>query len=182
MCGTPSLVLPARSWSRHDVGCSRTSDLLSPSAYSIFAGASSKPAAGETSLEYRPSWSGHLAEALRAARSDDLRRGVTTLGPHRDDVDAHIAGLPARTHASQGEQRCLALALRLAGHRLVTDRVESAPVLLLDDVFSELDPARSEALLRSLPSGQAVLTTAGHLPPGAPVAAHFKVEGGKILR
>jgi DNA replication and repair protein RecF len=164
--------------------CGLVEDLGPPVAlaYSTLAGRSSKPAAGETSLAYRPSWSGALLDALRAARTDDLRRGVTTLGPHRDDLDAHIAGLPARTHGSQGEQRCLALALRLAGHQLVTERVGSPPVLLLDDVFSELDQARSEALLQSLPPGQAVLTTAGHLPPGAPVAAHFKVEGGKILR
>ncbi len=59
--------------------------------------------------------------------------------------------LPARTHASQGEQRSLALALRLASHRLVHTTVGTPPVLLLDDVFSELDPQRSTALLSSLP-------------------------------
>jgi DNA replication and repair protein RecF len=64
---------------------------------------------------------------------------------------------------------------------LVTDRIGSAPVLLLDDVFSELDPARSEALLACLPPGQAVVTTAGDLPPGAEVAARARVEDGKLL-
>ena len=63
-----------------------------------------------------------------------------TVGPHRDDVELFIDGLPARTHASQGEQRTLALALRLAAHRLVADKAGSAPVLVLDDVLSELDP------------------------------------------
>ena len=96
-------------------------------------------------------------------------------------MDTAIAGMPARTQASQGEQRCLALALRLAGHQLVTDRVANTPVLLLDDVFSELDPARSEALLQGLPPGQSILTTAGHLPPGARVEAGFKIDDGKIL-
>lgn len=108
-----------------------------------------------------------LAATLAATRTDDLRRGVTTVGPHRDDVVLTIGGLPSRTHASQGEQRSLALALRLAGHRLVAAATGTPPVLLLDDVFSELDPERSDALLRSLPAGQTLLTTAGPLPPRA---------------
>lgn len=134
-------------------------------------------------LAYRRSWSGSLADALAAARSDDLRRGVTTVGPHRDELDLAVGDLPARTHASQGEQRTLALALRLSGHRLVAATIGSPPVLLLDDVFSELDHARSESLLRHLhtDAGQAVLTTAGDLPTGADVVARYRVEGGKIL-
>ncbi len=64
-----------------------------------------------------------------------------------------IRGLAARTQASQGEQRSLALSLRLAGHALVSDRQGSSPVLLLDDVFSELDPDRSAALASCLPDG-----------------------------
>jgi DNA replication and repair protein RecF len=132
-------------------------------------------------LLYQRSWSGGLHSALGEARRDDLRRGVTTVGPHRDELFLQVGGLAGRTHASQGEQRSLALALRLAGHQLVTERIGSPPILLLDDVFSELDPARSEALLTCLPSGQAVVTTAGDLPPGAEVAARARVEDGKLL-
>ena len=133
-------------------------------------------------LSYRPSWPGTLADALAQARTDDLRRGVTTVGPHRDDLDLAIGDLPARTHASQGEQRTLALALRLAGHRLLAGEIGTTPVLLLDDVFSELDRARSEALFHNLPAGQALLTTAGDLPEAAAgaVAARFRVEDGKL--
>jgi DNA replication and repair protein RecF len=112
-------------------------------------------------IGYARSWMGDLAEALRGARRDDLRRGVTTVGPHRDEVVVELDGMPARTHASQGEQRCLALALRLAAHRELTSELGTAPVLLLDDVFSELDPKRARALVRSLPDGQSFLTTAG---------------------
>jgi DNA replication and repair protein RecF len=108
-----------------------------------------------------------LAAGLAAARADELRRGVCLVGPHRDDLALRINAMPARTHASQGEQRSMALALRLAAHRLVADRLDDVPVLLLDDVFSELDPGRTEALLHHLPPGQAVLTTAGPLPAGA---------------
>lgn len=132
---------------------------------------------------YERSWSawGSLAEALAAARADDVRRGVTTVGPHRDEVVLSLGALPARTHASQGEQRSLALALRLAGHALVTETTGSAPVLLLDDVFSELDPQRTEALVAHLPTGQALLTTAGPLPAGVRPAATVRVDGGMIV-
>jgi DNA replication and repair protein RecF len=132
-------------------------------------------------LHYRRSWDGDLHAALGQGRRDDLRRGVTTVGPHRDELGLEVGGLAGRTHASQGEQRSVALALRLAGHQLVTDRIGSAPLLLLDDVFSELDPVRSEALLGCLPAGQAVVTTAGDLPPGAEVAARARIEDGKVL-
>lgn len=132
-------------------------------------------------LAYQASWEGGLADALAAARGDDLRRGVTTVGPHRDELGCWIGELPARTHASQGEQRSLALGLRLGGHRLVAERIGSAPVLLLDDVFSELDADRSAALLGALPAGQALLTTAGSPPPGAEARHVVRVEGGKLL-
>ncbi|MDQ3385470.1 MAG: DNA replication and repair protein RecF, partial [Actinomycetota bacterium] len=124
---------------------------------------------------------GGLAAALAAARAEDLRRGVTTVGPHRDELDLAIDGLPARTHASQGEQRSLALALRLASHAVVTDVTGSSPVLLLDDVFSELDPERSDALLAHLPPGQALLTTAGPLPEGASPGLVVRVVGGRLV-
>jgi DNA replication and repair protein RecF len=137
--------------------------------------------AAEVAVAYQQSWEGPLEAALEAARRDDVRRGVTTVGPHRDDLSLAVAGLPARTHASQGEQRSLALALRLAGHALVTEATESAPVLLLDDVFSELDPERSEALVAHLPAGQALLTTAGPLPPSARPMATVRVVDGAIV-
>jgi DNA replication and repair protein RecF len=69
----------------------------------------------------------------------------------------------------------------LAGHRSVADAVGSPPVLLLDDVFSELDPARSEALLAHLPAGQALLTTAGEVPPAAHPSVEVRVVAGKVL-
>ncbi|MBA3655668.1 MAG: DNA replication and repair protein RecF, partial [Actinobacteria bacterium] len=128
----------------------------------------------------RPSYPAALADALAAARTDDVRRGVTTVGPHRDELLLVVNELAARTHASQGEQRSLALALRLAGHGVVTDTIDTTPTLLLDDVFSELDPARSEALLAHLPPGQALLTTAGGIPSGARPAAVFRVADGVV--
>lgn len=140
-------------------------------------------------LDYQVSWSGELAEALAQRRAEDLRRGVTTLGPHRDDLEmtirpeAEIPGgpMPARTHASQGEQRSVALALRLAAWELAAEESGEGPVLLLDDVFSELDAVRSAEFVRILPAGQAILTTAGEMPPGMDPAAVMRVDRGDIL-
>jgi DNA replication and repair protein RecF len=133
-------------------------------------------------LRYEPLWRQRgLGVALAEARPDDVRRGVSSVGPHRDDLELFIDGMPARTHASQGEHRTLALALRLGAHRLVTDKAGSAPVLVLDDVLSELDPGRCEALLRHLPPGQVVLTTAGVLPEAAHPDAILRIEAGMVM-
>jgi DNA replication and repair protein RecF len=137
--------------------------------------------AGDVTVRVVRSWEGLLTEALAAARPDDLRRGATTVGPHRDELSLSVGALPARTHASQGEQRSLALALRLASHAVVAESTGEPPVLLLDDVFSELDPDRSEALVAHLPAGQAVLTTAGAVPPAAEVALIVRIVGGRLL-
>lgn len=132
-------------------------------------------------LSYRRCWRGSLAEALAAAAREDLRRGVTTVGPHRDDLLVELSGMPSRSHASQGEQRSLALSLRLAVHRLVTHELGSAPVLLLDDVFSELDPYRSASLLELLTPGQALLTTAGPVPEAADPALVVLIKDGAVV-
>lgn len=134
-------------------------------------------------VAYDAPWrDGGLAAALADARRDELRRGVSLVGPHRDDLVVHLDGLPSRTHASQGEQRSLALAMRLSAHRVVTDATGSPPILLLDDVFSELDPDRSAALLEHLPTGQTVLSSAAGLPPGAEPELVLRVEGASVRR
>jgi len=141
--------------------------------------------AGEPSsvtLTYEPDWRrAGLGAALLAARVDDVRRGVSTVGPHRDDVEIGLAGMSARTHASQGEQRTLALAMKLAAHRLVAERTGSAPVLVLDDVLSELDPGRATALLANLPAGQVVITSASPLPPAAHPDRVLEIEAGTVV-
>ena len=140
--------------------------------------------AGETSevrLVYVSEWHERgLAAALVDSRADDVRRGTTLVGPHRDDLLVLLNDMPSRTHASQGEQRSLALGLRLGVHRLVTSRMGVPPVLLLDDVFSELDPERSVALLAALPQGQTLLSSATELPPGAVADLTLDVTTGRL--
>lgn len=136
-------------------------------AYALFA---SDPAA--ILATYNRSWTQPtLLDGLAASRGEDLRKGVTTVGPHRDDITLSLGGFASRNEASQGEQRTLALALRFAGHKLVTESLGEAPLLLLDDVLSELDPRRARALLENLPDGQTVITSASELPAST-VADH----------
>ncbi len=129
---------------------------------------------------YERSWSDELGDALLAARTLDVKRGVTSVGPHRDELALTVDGRVARTHASQGEQRSLALAMRLAGHEVVAREIGADPVVLLDDVFSELDPRRSAALVEHVPRGQVLLTTAGGLPAGARPQQTLRVIAGRV--
>ncbi|HXX89606.1 MAG TPA: DNA replication and repair protein RecF [Acidimicrobiales bacterium] len=145
-------------------------------AYAHLAGVGDR-----VTMRYRRSWAGPLAAALAACRAEDLRRGASTVGPHRDELELSVDGRPARTHASQGEQRCVALALRLATHAAATARSPEAPTLLLDDVFSELDPRRAAALVEQLPPGQVLLTTAVDPPPVVAADRVVEVADGTLV-
>ncbi|MHB8573466.1 MAG: DNA replication/repair protein RecF [Candidatus Dormibacteria bacterium] len=103
---------------------------------------------------------GALARRLRESRPDDIQRGQTQLGPHRDDLGLLLDGRPARSFASQGQQRSVAIAVKIAERRVQEEDAREAPVLLLDDVLSELDPSRQAGLLSALAGdGQALVTT-----------------------
>ncbi len=121
-----------------------------------------------------------LLDAFRARRKAEVERGVTLVGPHRDEWRLLIGGLESRTHASQGEQRTLALALRLGGHRLCGQLTGGTPLLLLDDVFSELDEQRAVALVAHLDAGQTLVTTAGVVPQGISADRTLRVDEGRI--
>jgi DNA replication and repair protein RecF len=137
---------------------------------------------GTLVLGYQSSVSGDLAAAIAAARRDDLRKGFTTVGPHRDELWIAFDDLDARTRLSQGRQRAVVLALRLAAHEVVTEATGTAPLLLLDDAFSELDPTTADGLAGELPSGQALATTAGALPEAVSIASIRRLEAGKLLQ
>ena len=133
-------------------------------------------------IDYSPEWlKTGLAKCLVESRTEDLRRIVTTVGPHRDDFEILINNLPARTHASQGEQRTMALALRLALHRFIGQTVGETPILILDDVLSELDPERAKALLNHFPVGQVLITTASDLPVEAHITRRVLIKAGTII-
>lgn len=118
----------------------------------------------DLSLRYQRSWDGDLADSLAVGRQEDLRRQANGTGPHRDEMEINLNGRPLRHNGSQGEQRTAAYALRVALHSLYKDLEGEDPILLLDDVFSELDSSRSEAILASISAAQTILTTAGEIP------------------
>lgn len=129
-------------------------------------------------LTYELSYRDDFRSALRESRVEDLKRQTTGVGPHRDEMTITLGDLDARSRLSQGRQRAVTLALRLASHEVVTRRAGSRPLLLLDDAFSELDESTADALVQELPTGQAILTTAGPLPPGLePAATRLLLQG-----
>jgi DNA replication and repair protein RecF len=124
-----------------------------------------------------------LREALARSRPDELDRGVCLIGPHRDDLELEIGKLPSRGYASHGESWSMALALRLSGYELLRADGDD-PVLLLDDVFAELDAGRRDRLASLVADAEQVLVTAA-VPEDVPVSlrgARFSVADGEVTR
>jgi DNA replication and repair protein RecF len=122
-----------------------------------------------------------MLKSLARVRASELDRGVCLVGPHRDELELSLGGLPARGYASQGESWSLALALRLACFALLRERSED-PVLILDDVFAELDAGRRDRLAVMVAGAEQVLITAA-VPADVPsvlTGARFAIRGGVI--
>lgn len=103
----------------------------------------------------------HLEQAIAAGRERDLKYHNSGIGPHRDDICFSLDGTDLRRFGSQGQQRTAALALKLAEIELVKRRIKDTPILLLDDVFSELDSNRQNRLLGELKGIQTIITCTG---------------------
>ena len=122
-----------------------------------------------------------MLKALAGVRASELDRGVCLVGPHRDELELFVGGLPARGYASHGESWSLALALRLASFALLREGRED-PVLILDDVFAELDAGRRDRLAALVAGGEQVLITAA-VPADVPdmlAGARFTVSAGEV--
>ena len=132
-------------------------------------------------MAYRPGTTGPLLEAICAATAADERAGFTTVGPHRDDFLLEIDGASAAEYASEGQQRTLATALQMAQSDLLQAETGLSPILLIDDIFGELDTARRRALLSLLPEDSQVFITTttlhwlGDCP--APLPLHRVTKG-----
>jgi DNA replication and repair protein RecF len=125
-----------------------------------------------------------LADLLAARRAHDLGRGFTSVGPHTDDLEVMLAGRPAGQYASQGQLRALVLALKTSEILHVMEKTNDPPILLLDDVSSELDPERNAFLLEFIADigCQTVITTTDrkHLALGGKHLV-FKADAGSIV-
>lgn len=129
-------------------------------------------------------WRQVLEQALVAARSDEIDRGLCLVGPHRDDLVLSLGDLPARGYASQGESWSLALALRLASFDLLSEEDDARPVLMLDDVFAELDSRRRDHLAsRVLDADQVIVTAAvADDVPATLEGVRLRVADGQVHR
>ena len=137
---------------------------LAPKAVEFYSGIAK--ARESVSFSYAPFRGADTQEAVSAAffaalrgnREADIRAGFTSAGPHRDDLSIEIDGLSARTYGSQGQQRSIVLALKLAEADILFEKTGERPVILLDDVMSELDMSRRDYLLNHLDGRQVFIT------------------------
>ncbi|GAB4173022.1 MAG: DNA replication/repair protein RecF [Terrimicrobiaceae bacterium] len=132
--------------------------VLSPLASAAYQGISGGE--GLVRLAYQPGVAGRMQQALAAGRAAEERLRSTQTGPHRDELSIDLDSRPSAAFCSEGQQRSLALALKLAQARALESATGHPPVYLIDDVFGELDPARRNNLLTELPtSAQKLITT-----------------------
>lgn len=137
----------------------------------------------DAAISYRPRHAGdrdELAAELEHRRGGELGRAYTTYGPQLDEVELRLGGRPLRRFGSQGQQRVGLLALLFAERGALIEAGRPAPIMLLDDVMSELDPRRRARLVEALSAaGQSLLTTteAGHVPPAAGLTSIAVDEG-----
>lgn len=144
-----------------------------------------RPAAGMPAAGTEPELAARLAEILSLRIARDREKGYTSAGPHMDDLTLGLGGKGVRPFASQGQQRAVVLALKVAEIENLRDRLGRPPLLLLDDVSSELDPEKNAYLLHHLTSlpGQAFLTTTDRrllAPAAGPEAVFYRVEDGRF--
>ncbi|HEX9711829.1 MAG TPA: DNA replication/repair protein RecF [Actinomycetota bacterium] len=126
-------------------------------------------------------WAGSMRARLAERRGDELTRGVTLVGPHRDEVAITTAGMTARTHASHGEGWLAAVSIILGAHAALAEALGEEPVLLLDDPFTLLDPERRVRLVETLPAGAQILITAAD-PNEIPATLNATVVDVGVLR
>lgn len=170
-------------------------DLSAPvsEAYQSIAGEAHSPhlvmketvVVGESTPQTLAETANVFSRALAAGRSSEVDRGITLFGPHRDDVEFSLNGLPAKGYASHGETWSYALSLRLGAARLLrSESVLGDPILILDDVFAELDTSRRERLAMAVSDFEQVFITAAvrHDVPEALLQQVFAVDKGTIVR
>ena len=147
-------------------------------------------ASDRVSLRYEPGLRGAeataegMAAAIRATQVEEQMRGFTVVGPHRDDLPFFVDTHPLRLFGSQGQQRSAAIAAKIAVLHYLTARLGERPILLLDDVLSELDARRRAGLASFLTEGQTIVTTTdrSHLPEALIPGGVILVDGGLITR
>ncbi len=136
----------------------------------------------ELTTNYLYSFDGDLLEALKASRQEDMYTGTTSIGPHRDDIDFKINGISARKFGSQGQKRSVALAVKLAEAEVIRKSTGECPIILLDDVMSELDSNRQNYILNHIKGMQSFITCCDDQSVKNLIAGKkFVVKDGSVL-
>lgn len=161
----------------------RLIDGLSPLAAEAQLAVSGKAEA--LTLRYLPASGPDLRESMLQAKERETRMRQAVVGPHRDDLELRLHGMPAADFASEGQQRTLALALKLAQGKLLERRGGKLPIYLMDDIFGELDPGRRNALMSHLPPLAQKWITTTHLDwlretPELGSIARLQVKDGSV--
>jgi len=135
-------------------------------------------------ISYQPGSPSDFSDALRASREEETRLRTTITGPHRDDIEILLEGRNAVSFASEGQQRSVALALKLGQARSLEASAGGPPLFLIDDVFGELDPDRRNNLLAALPASAQKLVTATtlHGLEFSEDAAEYFLRDGRIVK
>jgi DNA replication and repair protein RecF len=123
-----------------------------------------------------------MAERLAAVRPTEVIRRTALVGPHRDDIRLRLAGRDVAAFGSAGQQRTVVLAMKLAEYRIFSAVGDEPPLLLLDDVVSELDAHRQRALLSELSVAAQAFVTATSPPPGLSASATYCVRAAELRR
>ncbi len=133
-------------------------------------------------IEFSPGNENDFAAHLDRSRAQEARLRQTVVGPHRDDIALLVNSMPAGQFASEGQQRTIALALKTAQARVFTEQTGAPPLLLIDDIFGELDPVRRNCLLQALPADAQKLVTATTMSwcEERPDGRIFTVSGGRV--
>lgn len=123
---------------------------------------------------------GAFSARLHSLAAQERSRQMSLAGPHRDDLDLQLDGRSLAAYGSQGQQRTAVLALKVAEYTVMHERTGEAPLLLLDDVLSELDPGRAHAFLAGVGSFEQAFITATHVPEGLPQARLYTIEAAQV--
>ena len=155
-------------------------EVLAPAAQEIYEGLSSGKEAVD--FNYISKYEGDMFSALREARREDILNKSTSAGPHRDDIDILLNGLPVRAYGSQGQKRSCAVALKLTEAEILKKETGEQPVIILDDVMSELDVHRQDFILNHIKNRQVFITCC---EPGTVLRSaegmRIEMRNGKIV-
>lgn len=173
----------SRVISQRNVFVDRINEISRKIHYGISGGKENLDVKYEPNVALSQDMEGYFYELLKEKRSDDIRNRTTGIGPHKDDIKISAEGIDLRKFGSQGQQRTAALSLKLSEIKLIEEEMREKPILLLDDVLSELDQERQSFLINSLGGNQLFITTtdlSGKVARELPEGKVFKIVQGQI--